>query len=106
MLSKLRSMSEGKSKVQPVNTDSDGMKVTQEVPELHVDHGKANEEREATAAKKEEELDRTLKEKDTAAKEFDRAPENAMRTLESFSSSRNSEHNLPPLPLLSKQGEC
>ena len=104
MLSKLRSMSEGKSKVQPVNTDSDGMKVSQEVPELHVDHGKANEEHEATAAKKEEELDRTLKEKDTAAKESDRAPENAMRTLESFSSSRNSEHNLPPL--LSKQGEC
>ena len=91
MLTRLRSMSEGKSKVQPVNTDSDGMKVSQEVPELHVDHGKANEEHEATAAKKEEELDRTLKENDTAAKEFDRAPENAMRTLESFSSSRNSE---------------
>ena len=56
-----------------INTDSDGMKVTQEVPELHVDHGKANEEHEATAAKKEEELDR-----------IERDPENAMRTLKVF----------------------
>ena len=57
MLTRLRSMSEGKSKIQPVNTDSDGMEVTQEIGELCVGQSEPNEEHNATAVIKEEELE-------------------------------------------------
>ena len=97
MLTRLRSLSDGSSKIQPVNTDSDGMEVTQEIGELCVGHSEPNEDQNATAVIKEEELERTSGWIDTAAEELDHASDNAMQILERIPTSRSSEHNLPPL---------
>ena len=97
MLTRLRSLSDGSSKIQPVNTDSDGMEVTQEIGELCVGHSEPNEDHNATAVIKEEELERTSGWIDTAAEELDHVSDNAMQILERIPTSRSSEHNLPPL---------
>ena len=97
MLTRLRSLSDESSKIQPVNTDSDGMEVSEDIPQLCVSHSKPNNEHNTTVILKEEEPKRTSGWTDITAEEADHASESAMQILGRIPTSRSSEHNLPPL---------